>query len=347
MENITQQSEAVLYHHGILGMKWGVRRFQNKDGSLTSAGKKRYGDGDGDSSSGNSGQSKKKKFSISKKSGGKDTEEKTKEEQTKEEYEAAKQQALKSGSAKEVLKYKGDLTQQEMQSAMSRIKWEQEMQNISSKEVTDGKAKADAFFGKVDDVTGYATTTIKAYNTVANVYNAFNKDGKLLPTVSTNNTSDNRIARKRETKEKEKEQTNNQQTKPDNDSQQTTSTTKTNMKDTSTDNNQQTTSTAKTNKKDTSTDNNQQTTSTTKTESTKKESWKGEVEGVGTSSRSNSSSKEKSKPDDYYDPIDIDEWIKNNSSTSMSDISDSTVSSGKSKVEQYLLEDQSKYIEKN
>ena len=31
----------VLIHYGVLGMKWGVRRYQNKDGSLTSAGKKR------------------------------------------------------------------------------------------------------------------------------------------------------------------------------------------------------------------------------------------------------------------------------------------------------------------
>ena len=31
-----------LYHHGIKGQKWGVRRYQNEDGNLTSYGKKRY-----------------------------------------------------------------------------------------------------------------------------------------------------------------------------------------------------------------------------------------------------------------------------------------------------------------
>lgn len=31
-----------LAHHGILGQKWGVRRFQNPDGTLTEAGKKKY-----------------------------------------------------------------------------------------------------------------------------------------------------------------------------------------------------------------------------------------------------------------------------------------------------------------
>lgn len=40
MDNTVYSDE--LQHHGIRGMRWGVRRYQNKDGSLTPAGEKRY-----------------------------------------------------------------------------------------------------------------------------------------------------------------------------------------------------------------------------------------------------------------------------------------------------------------
>lgn len=63
-----------LYHHGIKGQRWGVRRFQNADGSLKAAGKKRYGeDGGATKSSGKKGSSsgaKKEKGSVLKKAGG-------------------------------------------------------------------------------------------------------------------------------------------------------------------------------------------------------------------------------------------------------------------------------------
>lgn len=39
--NLYYETSDTLVHHGVKGMKWGVRRYQNADGTLTNAGKKR------------------------------------------------------------------------------------------------------------------------------------------------------------------------------------------------------------------------------------------------------------------------------------------------------------------
>ena len=43
MDNLDKITYDEIKHHGIKGQKWGVRRYQNEDGSLTEKGKKRYG----------------------------------------------------------------------------------------------------------------------------------------------------------------------------------------------------------------------------------------------------------------------------------------------------------------
>lgn len=188
-----------LKHWGVMGMKWGVRRYQNKDGSLTAAGKNRYGSGE------SSGGTAKKKVSRKVRKQREENLAKARQARTdKKTYEEEKQKAIKSGSAADVLKFKGDLTPQEMQSAISRIRWEQDMASISNKDLASGKSKVDKVMDKIGKTTSNAVTVAKAYNMVANVVNAFNPYGKLMPKIDTNIDSGNRSQMKQEAKERKK-----------------------------------------------------------------------------------------------------------------------------------------------
>ena len=165
-----------LKHWGVKDMKWGIRRYQNKDGSLTRAGKKRRA---ANLEKARQAKSDKKK------------------------YEDAKNEAVKSGSASEVLKYKGDLTPAQMKEAQDRLKWENDISGYVTKQAENGNSTIKNIFNKMETGTNYATTAIKTYNTVANVINAFNMN-RILPKIETNNTNGNRDQYKKDKKERQK-----------------------------------------------------------------------------------------------------------------------------------------------
>lgn len=115
--------EYEIYHWGVKGMKWGVRRYQNKDGSLTPAGKKRRA---------------KLEAELGKLGGGKNSSKATtdKPEETLEERRA---RVLKSHNAKTVYENKDILTDKEIQEAFNRLNNEKNIKSMIPEQISKGK----------------------------------------------------------------------------------------------------------------------------------------------------------------------------------------------------------------
>lgn len=171
-----------LYHHGIIGQKWGVRRFQNKDGSLTSEGAKRYGD--------NTKSLTLKVGSKSSKEARKAEKEKQRKAAEKEKQKKAAEKAKQTEADKAKLKeqimakgdYKGALDNIEMFSnadLKNLVDRRTQMNSLSAfqtrekSKIRRGAEKATEILNTIGNL---GSATIKVYNNTAGFVNLF-KEG--------------------------------------------------------------------------------------------------------------------------------------------------------------------------
>lgn len=133
-EYVVASPDSELQHHGTKGMKWGVRNYQNKDGSLTAAGRKRYGDYDGPPKKKVSRKVQRQRKKALEKAreakAAKKQAEKDAEEQ-KMKVEEQRKKLLNSNDAKEIYANRHLLTTAELNDRLNRISTEQRLSQLA------------------------------------------------------------------------------------------------------------------------------------------------------------------------------------------------------------------------
>lgn len=163
-----------LMHHGILGMEWGKKNgppypLDEKDHS---AKEKKAGWIKSLAKAAKDHKVKKQRKKALKKAQEVRKQQRAEEKKQKA-FEKDKEKILRSGDPKLIMQYRKQLTDNEIQSALNRIRNEGELNKFIAASEKSGMDKIDNMMKTVGKVSDWAETGIKAYDRTAEIYNTF------------------------------------------------------------------------------------------------------------------------------------------------------------------------------
>lgn len=173
--------EDYLAHHGILGQKWGVRRYQNYDGSLTAKGRERRGLGEKSiGSSVKEYASKKRAESQKRKAENAKALEKAKQAERKRVTEQKAKKAVEDEEAlkerlrrhpRDIYKYRDELSKDDIDEIIAQVQWDRKCKDIRRDEYMRGLRTIEDVRKTMKLGSEMLNDGLSIYNSTALIYN--------------------------------------------------------------------------------------------------------------------------------------------------------------------------------